>query len=161
MFEKQIWSMKVMLACGFGMAIILAIGIFAGEIRIHKTSNQSSFHGAEAEFDTAWVRSAPIRRSLGIFEVTAYCPCKKCCGRFADGITASMHRIQKGDRFCAADKSFPFRVMLDIPGYGFVPVLDRGGKIMGNRLDVFFDTHEEALKWGRQELEIFCWVEGE
>jgi len=44
--------------------------------------------------------------------------------------------------------------MLRIPGYGTVPVLDRGGAIKGARLDVFFPTHAEALKWGRQSLEI-------
>ncbi len=102
-----------------------------------------------------------IRRSLGLFEVTAYCPCERCCGDYADGITANGHVIQIGDRFCAADPGIPFGKWLDIPGYGYVPVWDRGGKIKGNKLDVFFSTHEEALKWGRQELEIFCWVEGE
>ena len=109
----------------------------------------------------ALTETSVIRRSLGLFEVTAYCPCERCCGRFADGITASLHRIEVGDRFCAADPGIPFGKWLDIPGYGYVPVWDRGGKIKGNKLDVFFSTHEEALEWGRQELEIFCWVEGE
>ena len=118
---------------------------------------------AEVESDDVVpVRPAPvIRRSLGLFEVTAYCPCERCCGRFADGITASLHRIEVGDRFCAADPGIPFGKYLDIDGYGYVPVWDRGGAIKGNKLDVFFPTHEEALEWGRQELEIFCWVEGE
>ncbi|NIU84285.1 MAG: hypothetical protein GWN64_12635, partial [Candidatus Thorarchaeota archaeon] len=31
--------------------------------------------------------------------VTAYCPCSKCCGKYADGITASGHKIQPGDAF--------------------------------------------------------------
>ena len=42
--------------------------------------------------------------------------------------------------------------MLEIPGYGVVPVLDRGGAIKGNKLDVFFPTHVEAQVWGVQEL---------
>jgi len=138
---------------------MLIIGMFVGEIgdKVYRNSNRLSFQ-TEVELDKVWVRSAPVRRSLGVFIVTAYCPCGKCCGRFADGITANCHQIQKGDRFCASDKSFPFGIMLDISGYGFVPVWDRGSAITGNRLDVFFDTHEEALRWGRQELEIFCWL---
>ena len=94
-------------------------------------------------------------------KVTAYCPCPKCCGEYSDGITASGYIIQPDNKFCAADPIIPFGKVLDIPGYGIVPVLDRGGKIKGNKIDVFYSTHEEALIWGNQELEIFCWVEGE
>jgi len=94
-------------------------------------------------------------RSLGIFEVTAYCPCEKCCGKWSDGHTANNHKIQVGDRFCAAPSQFSFGVVLKIPGYGTVPVWDRGGSIKGKKLDVFFPTHQEALNWGRQKLEIW------
>ena len=89
-----------------------------------------------------------------VYEVTAYCPCSICCGSWSDGITASGHVIKPGDKFCAADKSIPFGTMLDIPGYGVVPVLDRGGAIKGNRIDVYFDTHEAALQWGRKQLTV-------
>ena len=97
-------------------------------------------------------------RSLGVFEVTAYCPCEKCCGQYADGITASGHKIEPGDVFVAAPKRIPFETLLIIPGYANslpVRVLDRGGAITKNCLDVFFPTHQEALVWGRQKLEIF------
>ncbi len=86
------------------------------------------------------------------YEVTAYCPCEKCCGRYADGMTADGWRISKGDKFCAADKSIKYGTMINIPGYGTVPVKDRGGAIKGKRLDVYFDTHQAALNWGRQRL---------
>ena len=89
--------------------------------------------------------------------VSAYCPCSKCCGKFADGITASGHKIKLGDKFVAAPKNIPFGTMMSIQGCnnGFpVPVLDRGGAIKGNKLDVYFDTHQEALNWGRQSLMV-------
>ncbi|MHC4132364.1 MAG: 3D domain-containing protein [Planctomycetota bacterium] len=89
--------------------------------------------------------------------VTAYCPCSKCCGQFSDGVTANGHKINHGDRFAAADKRFPFQTDLIIPGYNTdkpVKVLDRGGAIQGNRLDVFFNTHDEALAWGVQYLDV-------
>ncbi len=89
--------------------------------------------------------------------VTAYCPCPKCCGQYSDGITACGHEIQPGDTFVAADRRYPFRTEMLIPGYSNsqpVKVLDRGGAIKGNRLDVFFATHEEALEWGVKYLEV-------
>ncbi|GAG04624.1 unnamed protein product [marine sediment metagenome] len=86
--------------------------------------------------------------------VTAYCPCEKCCEEWADGITASGHVIKKGDKFCAADKSIAFGTAVNIPGYGEVLILDRGGLIKGDRLDVYFDTHQEAISWGVKHLKV-------
>lgn len=90
--------------------------------------------------------------------VTAYCPCKKCCGPNAKGITASGKPVTtNGGKFVAADRSVPFGTMISIPGYADgapVPVLDRGGAIKGNRLDVFFPTHAEALRWGVKYLDV-------
>jgi len=89
--------------------------------------------------------------------VTAYCPCEKCCGRYSDGITASGHRIGEGDVFVAADKQFSFGTKMIILGYNnnlSVKVLDRGGAIQGNRIDVFFHTHKEALQWGVKYIDV-------
>lgn len=99
------------------------------------------------------LEQAPARNTRS-FVVTAYCPCEKCCGRFADGITASGHKIQPGDKFCAAPPEYKFGTMMNIPGYGQVKVLDRGGAIKGDKLDVFFHSHREALQWGRQKLDV-------
>lgn len=89
--------------------------------------------------------------------VSAYCPCEKCCGRSSDRRTASGHKIKRGDRFVATDKRFPFGTEIIVPGYNNsepVKVLDRGYSIRGNRLDVFFDSHQEARKWGVQYLPV-------
>jgi 3D (Asp-Asp-Asp) domain-containing protein len=89
--------------------------------------------------------------------VTAYCPCEKCCGKYSNGQTACGHKIRPGDAFVAADKEYSFGTEIIIPGYenaAPVKVLDRGGAIRGNRLDVFFGSHEEALKWGVKDLNV-------
>ena len=83
------------------------------------------------------------------FRVTAYCPCPLCCGIHADGVTASGTRADHP--LVAAPGRFPFGTLIQIPGYAggrWVRVEDRGGAIKGNRLDVFFPTHAEALRWG-------------
>jgi len=91
-------------------------------------------------------------------EVTAYCPCTKCCGPKAQGITASGKNVHYNDgKFVAADRKFAFGTKLIIPGYAgskTVEVTDRGGAIKGNKLDVYFHSHAEALKWGRQKLTV-------
>lgn len=92
------------------------------------------------------------------FTVSAYCPCEDCCGRWSDNITASGHVIQPGDKFVAAPPMIPFDTMLDIPGYGIVPVLDRGGAIVDNRLDIYMDDHQDALNYGMRTLKVRLYV---
>lgn len=92
-------------------------------------------------------------------EVTAYCPCSSCCGPNASGITASGKRVShNGGRFVAADtRVLPMGTRLSIPGYHngkVVPVLDRGGAIKGNKLDVYFPSHQTAKKWGRRLIPV-------
>ncbi len=86
--------------------------------------------------------------------VSAYCPCRICCGKWADGTTSYGWKIQPGEKFVAAPMFFALYTVFDIPCYGIVKVRDRGGIIKRNRLDVYFDTHQEALNWGRQYLEV-------
>ena len=89
--------------------------------------------------------------------VTAYCPCAKCCGQHSDGITASGHKIEHGDTFVAAGSRYPFGTEMLIPGYNNdapVVVLDRGGAIRGDKLDVFFNSHQQALEWGVRYLQV-------
>jgi 3D (Asp-Asp-Asp) domain-containing protein len=90
-------------------------------------------------------------------KVTGYCPCPKCCGKYADGITANGHKIQPGDTFVAADKRYSFGTKMVIEGYNngqAVKVLDRGGAIRGDKLDAFFHTHQQALEWGVRYIDV-------
>ena len=87
-----------------------------------------------------------------LYRVTAYCPCEKCCGKWADGFTASGKPAV--GKIVAAPPIFPFGTRMYIPQYGQAVVQDRGGAITGNRLDVLFPTHEEALQWGVKYLKV-------
>lgn len=95
--------------------------------------------------------------------VTAYSPDARSCAPFADGQTATLHSVwTNGMRLVAADtRVLPFGSMISIPGYHdgeVVPVLDRGGKIKGQRLDVLYPTHQRARQWGVQRLPITVWA---
>lgn len=92
----------------------------------------------------------PEYTELGTFKLTAYCSCSKCCGK-SDGITASGKKA-KANRTVATDKSIPFGTELYINGNTYI-VEDRGVK--GNVIDIFFDSHEEALNFGVQYAKVF------
>ena len=86
-----------------------------------------------------------------IFKITAYCACSKCCGK-QTGITASGTRATAG-RTVAASSQFAFGTKLIINGKQYT-VEDRGGAIKGNKIDIYMNTHAEALKWGVKYLPV-------
>ena len=86
------------------------------------------------------------------YVITAYCHCVKCCGK-SDGITASGEKATEGVT-AAMDKSMPFGTKIYIDGVGERIVQDRGGAIKGNRIDLYFDSHQEALNFGRQIRQV-------
>lgn len=117
----------------------------------------------ESDWDVPSFNGRPVRpaRTLRML-VTAYSPDAQSCGEFADGITASGYSVRtNGMKLVAADTTrLPFGSMLSIPGYDdgyIVPVLDRGGAIKGNHLDVLFPTHDQALQWGVQHVDVTIW----
>ncbi|MBM4153389.1 MAG: hypothetical protein FJ220_07705 [Kiritimatiellaceae bacterium] len=77
----------------------------------------------------------------------------KTVGRTASGTTAQHGTI-------AADPTvYPLGTVMDIPGYGKGRVEDTGGAIRGpERPDLFFNSHQQALEWGRQRLPVKVWM---
>jgi len=108
-------------------------------------------------------RGRPIRPARTIrMRVTAYSPDARSCGKWADGITASGRPVTfNAGRLVAADTDLlPFGSLVSIPGYAdgeAVEVLDRGGAIKGQRLDVLYPTHDRAMQWGVQHLDVTVW----
>lgn len=92
------------------------------------------------------------KTSLGMYKLTAYCGCSKCCGK-STGITASGAKA-KANHTIAASKNFAFGTKIEIDGNIYV-VEDRGGAIKGNKIDVYFSSHSEALNFGIKYKEIY------
>jgi len=97
-------------------------------------------------------------------QVTAYCPCSRCCGawayrmprRFADGTP-----LAGTDFALAADPGvFPFGTRIRVPGYASgepVPVLDVGTAVRGQHVEIFLhgdNAHRRAKQWGSRWMEV-------
>lgn len=94
------------------------------------------------------------KESLGEFVITAYCPCEKCCGEYADGLTASGTVATEG-RTCAVDPDvIPLGTEIEIDGVKYIAE-DVGGAIKGNRIDICFNDHRSALQYGVKCREVF------
>ena len=88
----------------------------------------------------------------GQFVLTGYCPCAICCGK-TNGITAC-GTLATANHTIAADSRFSFGTKMVINGVVYT-VEDRGGAIKGNRIDIFFTTHQDALNFGRQTADVY------
>lgn len=105
------------------------------------------------------------KESLGEFKLTAYCSCEKCCGKWAlnrpkdengkDIVYGSTGAILAAGASIAVDPSvIPYGSQVEINGHTYT-AHDTGGAIKGNRIDVYFDNHQDALRFGVQYAEVF------
>jgi 3D (Asp-Asp-Asp) domain-containing protein len=85
--------------------------------------------------------------------VTAYCPCKVCCGKWSGGPTASGKMPVVGVTV-AASRTIPFGTRVYIPGAGWRTVQDRLARRYDSRMDIYFAKHSDALRWGKRTLNV-------
>ena len=86
------------------------------------------------------------------FKLTAYCPCMQCCGK-TDGITASGTKATEGRTIAVDPNVIPFGTEVIINGHTYIAE-DKGGAIKDNRIDVYFDSHQDALEFGVQYADV-------
>jgi len=52
-------------------------------------------------------------------------------------------------------KVIPLRSKVYVEGYGFAVAGDVGGAIIGNRIDVCFNSEAEAISWGMKKVKVY------
>ena len=93
--------------------------------------------------------------SLGICKVTAYCKenYPHICNN-GDSRTTATGTTPTAGRTIAVDPSvIPYGSEVVINGHTYIAE-DCGGGVKGNRVDICFNTHQEALNFGFQYLEV-------
>ena len=117
-------------------------------VQVQKTQTSRSAQARTADA-TAATTSTVINGQT--YKITAYCSCSKCCGK-TTGRTASGTKATAG-RTVAASSKFAFGTKLNIGGHIYT-VEDRGGAINGNRIDIYVNSHSQALQWGVKYLPV-------
>ena len=57
---------------------------------------------------------------------------------------------------CAVDRRLiPMGTVLYVQGYGYAVAADTGSAIIGNRIDLFFNSYGDACRWGRQSVKVY------
>ena len=134
--------------------------------QVSGSSGQSASTGSRASGDyvAPWEKGPGVTpppkkdskgESLGIFVTTGYCNCEICCG----GSTLTYSgTVPKAQHTISADISlFPIGTKLMIDGIIYT-VEDIGSSVVGRKIDIYYNTHEEASDHGMQEKEVFAVV---
>lgn len=97
---------------------------------------------------------------IGDFDITAYCTCHICCHPYDPECTGKPSHTASGTtptegRTIAVDPSvIPLGTKVYFNNHTYVAE-DTGGAIKGNRIDLFFNSHQAALAWGRKTLPVY------
>ena len=114
-------------------------------VQVTKTTSRSTTTSRSS------LPSTTASTSGTVCKITAYCSCAKCCGK-TNGVTAMGTKATAG-RTVAASSKYSFGTKLNINGHTYT-VEDRGGAINGNRIDIYVNSHAEALAWGVRYLPV-------
>ena len=106
---------------------------------------------------------------LGTFKTTAYCTCVKCCGIWSQEHPSRIGTdyVQKtasgtiptAGRTVAVDTNLiSYGTVLIIDGHEYIAE-DTGSAVKGNVIDIYFDSHEDAIEYGVQYKKIY--IKGE
>lgn len=96
-----------------------------------------------------------VYQYIGECTITAYCPCEACCGRWADGVTAT--GLPAGPGVVAVDPEvIPLGATVIIDGQRYLAA-DTG--VTGKHVDVCLPDHEDTVAHGVRIAEV--WVSAE
>ncbi len=102
---------------------------------------------------TNWRRFGTELVDLGTFVLTAYDPCMECCGK-TDGITATGTKGKTGRTIAVDPAVIPYGTRVVIGGYVYIAE-DTGSAIKGRHIDMFMDTHEIAMQFGKRTGQVY------
>lgn len=119
---------------------------------IGETGAENYSTGDDGEFDSIQTVSESGLTYLGNWTITAYCPCESCCGAYSSGYTASGTLATAGRTIACNILPIGTQVMVD--GHVYT-VEDTGWSPYEQWIDIFFDSHDEALAFGEQQKEVY------
>lgn len=91
--------------------------------------------------------------SLGMFTTTGYCNCEQCSGGHSLTYAGT---VPQAEHTLSADLNlFPIGTQLMVDGIIYT-VEDMGYSVNGNKIDIFYDCHQDAEAHGMQLQEVFA-----
>lgn len=146
---------RLLIIVGVALLIAFLLGAFVGagiNNAIRRANGDTSSTNGMMTVSAAGKETAETWTDIGEFTCYAYDNCVQCCGK-TDGITKS-GAVAKANRTVAVDpKVIPLGSIIRINGKEYVAE-DIGGSIKGKKIDIFCNSHNEALEFGVQNCRV-------
>lgn len=98
---------------------------------------------------------------LGEYVITAYCPCEMCCGEWAKNRPNGKVIVNGIElRWGSCASPLPQGTVVFVEGVGQFTVHDSTAdwivdKYDGKIIDIYFETHEEAVRFGKKARNVY------
>ena len=161
-------SALVAAGCMGAIMVLLAVALLMTGAQAEDNPPDPDEPTAAVEYDPAWDKPATESAVcndvfLGEYTLTAYCAGSCCCGVWANGYTATGTKATEGRTIAVDPDVIPYgsRVTLIWPDgtQRTYTAEDCGSGINGNRIDVFFGSHEAARCFGVQSAMAYLEVD--
>lgn len=134
------------------------------------SSNSSNGLGDTGISNMQQTVSPTGKQNSRVVTATGYCPCKICCEKYSYEVTGVPNHVAgfpdrepKANHTLAVDPNMiPYGTEVIIKGSngydGVYVAEDKGGAIKEDgksQIDVYFNTHKEALNFGRRMITIY------
>ena len=172
---------RFILALVFGIICGMIISLVVSELILGAEAQSEDIFDNEASIisrddvmeylktDTEFIEEELEPKQWMDFEITAYCGCEICCDEWAQNRPLDEHGkqivygssgipLKEGVSIAADTSIYPIGTVIEIMGMGTYTVHDCGGAIRGNRIDIYFDNHSDALAFGRM-MKLACVIE--
>ena len=157
----RIGALSIVCLLMFFLAIIPAKVVLPSGTYGYLQKNVGGVQLEKSDIEIAYNSNIPYNsagerlRYIGDFNVTHYCACTICT--WGSGITASGKPVDEG--MIASDWSvLPRGTKVYIKRGDMLierVVEDRGGAIIGNKIDIYVSSHDQALKLGVYTAELY------
>ena len=124
-----------------------------------ETYNESTknYNELQEERDRLYIENRELKEkdNWQLFEVTGYSTCDGEQGTnniVATNFNLDLTRVKNLPIIATDPEIIPLYSIVEIKDIGAYISLDVGGAIKGNRIDILFNSREEAREFGRQEL---------
>ena len=129
------------------MVFVLVLGCGSGVEAKSKKKSKWKIIGYETRYIKVKTK-VKYKKYLGTFYITHYCPCAQCCGPGGGKVTASGTTPTAGRTVGVNPAIIPYGTKLQIGSQDGYVAEDTGGGIGTYHIDVFCNSHQEALNAG-------------
>ena len=110
-----------------------------------------------------YYKTVTTKKYLGKYKITHYCACSRCCGKWANGYTASGTKAKAGRTIGVDPNVIPYGTKMYIKSsdgsyiYGYAVAADTGSftKSRPNNVDLFMSSKATCTAFGRRNVEIY------